>query len=67
MKKKRRDPMRYSVKMIGFMIAAVIMAGSLAFQTACAESTETLTNDDILKMEISTTSTSQPTRRSSST
>jgi dipeptidyl aminopeptidase/acylaminoacyl peptidase len=52
MKKKRRDPMRYSVKMIGFMIAAVIMAGSLAFQTACAESTETLTNDDILKMEI---------------
>jgi len=44
--------MGYSVKMIGFMIVAVIMAGSLAFQTAWAESTETLTNDDILKMEI---------------
>ena len=38
--------------MIGFMLAAVIMAGSLAFQTACAESKETLTNDDILKMAI---------------
>jgi len=38
--------------MLGFLIAAVIIASGLAFQAAGAESTGKLTNDDILKMDF---------------
>jgi len=43
--------MRYSGKMLGFLLAAVLMASGLGFQTAGAEGTGKLTNDDILKMD----------------
>ncbi len=44
--------MRYSGKILGFIIMAAIVASGLVFQAAGAESTETLTNDDILKMDF---------------
>ena len=42
--------MQYPGKMLGFMITVVILSG-ITFQAAGAESTEKLTNDDILKMD----------------
>jgi|GEM_PF-2593088 hypothetical protein len=44
--------MRYSGKILGFIIMAAIVASGLVFQAAGAERTETLTNDDILKMDF---------------